>query len=324
MKAFVTGATGFIGTQTAKCLARAGHDLCCLVRRTSDVNQLKELGAALTVGDVTDKASLLQGMKGCDCVFNIAAAYFFWLPRKKTYADVNIKGTRNVMECALETGISKVVHISTVAVYGKPSDRPFAEESAVGPARFSEYAQTKYEGDLIAWQLHKDRGLPLVVIYPGAVLGPGDPKTTGQYIQDLINGRMPVTVFNDMNFPWVHVRDVAEAIVRAAEKDANIGEKYLVVGHNLTFGHINEMVSEISGVALPKLQMPNSLAVANALLLTFLADIVKKPPLWGMAIDQIRTMKEGAEADGTKAERELGITYTPIRVALEEEIAGSV
>ncbi len=323
MKAFVTGATGFIGSQTAKHLARAGHDLRCLVRRTSDVNQLKELGAALTVGDITDKASLLEGMKGCDCVFNIAAAYFFWLPRKQTYADVNIKGTRNVMECALELGIPKVVHVSTVVVYGKPPDRPFAEESAVGPARFSEYAQTKYEGDLIAWQLYKDRGLPLVVIYPGAVLGSGDPKTTGQYIQDLIHGRMPATVFDDTVFPWVHVRDVAEAIVRAAEKDANIGEKYLVVGDNLTFGQINEMISEISGATLPKLRMPDSLAVANAVLLTFLADIVKKPPLWGMAIDQIRTMKEGAEVDGTKAERELGITYTPIRVALEEEVAGS-
>ena len=321
MKIFVTGATGFIGSHTAERLVRAGHDLHCLVRRTSDAGRLKGLGAVLTFGDVTDKASLLEGMRGCDWVINIAAAYDFWLPRKRTYAEVNVGGTRNVMECALETGVSKVVHISTATVYGKPSDRPFNEESAAGPVRFSEYAQTKYEGDLIAWGLYKDKGLPLVVVYPGGVLGPGDPKATGQYIQNLINRRMPATVFDDVLFPWVHVRDVAEVIAGAAEKPDNTGEKYLAVGDNLTFGQINRMIGEISGVALPRLRMPDSLAVANARLLTLLADITKKPPLWGMAMDQIRTMKEGAEADGSKAAREFGITYTPIRVAIEEAIA---
>jgi dihydroflavonol-4-reductase len=225
------------------------------------------------------------------------------------------------MECALEAGVSKVVHVSTVAIYGKPSERPFNETSVAGPVRFSEYAQTKYEGDLIAWSLHEDKGLPLVMVYPGGVLGPGDPKATGQYIQNLIDRRMPATVFDDVPFPWVHVRDVAEVIAGAAEKAGNTGEKYLAVGDNLTFGQVNKMIGEISGVALPRLRMPDSIAVANAGLLTLLADITKKPPLWGMAIDQIRTMKWGATVDGSKAERELGITYTPIRVALEAAIA---
>jgi dihydroflavonol-4-reductase len=321
MKVFVTGATGFIGSHTAERLAQAGHDLHCLVRKASDVHHLKELGATLTVGDVTYKGSLLEGMKGCDWVVNIAAAYSFWLPRKKTYAAVNVGGTRNVMESAIETGISKVVHVSTVTVYGRPADRPFSEESAVGPVRFSEYARTKYEGDLIAWDLCKTKRLPLVMVYPGGVLGPDDPKATGQYIQNLIHRRMPATVFDDVIFPWVHVRDVAEVIVRAAEKENNVGEKYLVAKHNLTFGQINQMIHEISGVALPRLQLPDALAMANAMLLTWLAGITKKPPMWGMAVDQIRTMKEGAEVDGSKVERELGVTYTPIRTALEEAIA---
>lgn len=321
MKVLVTGATGFIGSHTAERLAQSGHELRCIARRTSDTGRLKRLGAALTFGDVTDRGFLLDSMRGCDWVLNIAAAYAFWLPRKRTFAEVNVGGARNVMECALEAGISKVVHVSTVAIYGKPADRPFTEESTVGPTRFSEYARTKYEGDLIAWDLCKTKGLPLVMVYPGGALGPGDPKATGEYIQNLINGRLPATVFADVLFPWVHVRDVAEVIVRAVEKEGNIGEKYLAVGQNLTFGQINQMIAEISGVALPKLKMPNSLAMANAVLLTLLADIVKKPPLWGMALDKIRTMGEGAEVDGSKTERELGIAYTPIRAALEEAIA---
>jgi dihydroflavonol-4-reductase len=321
MRVFVTGATGFIGSHTAERLALAGHELSCLVRKTSNTGRLRKLGAALTFGDVTDRASLLEGMNGCDWVVNIAAAYSFWLPRKRTYAEVNVGGTRNVMECALETGLHRVVHISTVAIYGKPAERPIRENTEPGPARFSEYARTKYGGDLIAWELSKTKGLPLAVVYPGGVLGPADPKPTGEYIQNLISGRLPATVFEDVLFPWVHVRDVAEVIVRAAEKEGNIGEKYLAVAENLTFGQINQMISEISGAALPRLSMPDWLAMANAALLTLLADVVKRPPPWGMALDQIRTMKEGAEADGSKAERELGITYTPIRAALEEAIA---
>ena len=321
MRVFVTGATGFIGSHTVEHLVRAGHELVCLVRSASSTGALEKLGAALALGDVTDRTSVLEGIRGCDLAVNVAGAYSFWLPRKQTYTDVNVAGTMNVMECALEAKVQKVVHVSTVAIYGKPSDCPFDEDSPPGPVRFSEYARTKYEGDLIAWDFFKMRSLPLVMVYPGGVLGPDDPKPSGEYIQNLIKGNLPATVFNDVIFPWVHVRDVAEVIVRAAEKEGNIGEKYLAVAQNLTFGKINEMVSEISGVALPKLRMPDWLAAANALLLTALADMVKRPPPWGMARDQMRTMKEGAEADGGKAERELGITYTPIRVALEEAIA---
>jgi len=321
MRVFVTGATGFVGGQTAERLSLGGHELNCLVRRTSDTSRLTKLGVTLTLGDVTNRSSVLEGMNGCDCVVNIAAAYSFWLPRGQIYTEVNVGGTRNVVEAALETGVSKVVHVSTAAIYGKPAERPFKEDSDPGPVRFSEYAQTKYEGDLVAWEISRNENLQLVMVYPGGVLGPNDPKPTGEYIQNLIHGRMPATVFDDVVFPWVHVRDVAEIIARAVEKEGNAGEKYLAVAQNLTFGQINQMISEISGVALPGLKMPDWLAMANATLLTALANIIKKPPLLGMALDQIRTMKEGAEADGSKAEGALGINYTPVRVALEEAIA---
>jgi len=321
MKVFITGATGFIGTHLVKRLAQTEHEMCCSVRKTSNVRVLGELGTNLITGDVTDRDCLLEGMKGCDWVLNLANIYSFWEPNKQVYTDVNVEGTRNVMEAALETGVSKVVHVSTVVTYGKPADCPFTEECSVGPVRFSEYARTKYEGDLIAWELYEKKGLPLVMIYPGGVLGPGDPKPSGQYIQNLIHRRLPATVFHDVILTWVHVRDVAEAILKAAEKEDNIGEKYIVCKHQLSFREINEMINEISGVPLPKLTFPDWLAMVNATLLTGLANLIKKPPMWGMATDQISTMKEGFKADGSKAERELGITYTPIRVALEEAIA---
>lgn len=322
MKTFITGATGFIGSHVADRLAHRKHPMRCLVRKPGPaVERLRTLGADVVVGDVTDKDSILRSMKGSEVVIHLAGLYSFWVPDKQAFADVNITGTRNVMECALDAGVSKVVHVSTVGIYGKPADSPFTESSRVGPARFCEYFRTKYEGDRIAWQLHAKMGLPLVVVYPCAVVGPGDPKATGEYIINLVNRRLPATIFNNTILTFVHVQDVAEIIVRAAEKENNIGETYIAGNQRFSLREVNQMISEISGVPLPKLRLPASLATAAAIVLTAIAHVTKTPPLWGMSIDQMRVMREGFRADGSKAERELGVSYTPLRAALAETVA---
>ncbi len=320
MKIFITGGTGFIGKFTTELLSKTNHQLKLLVRKTSNSSFLKKLNVTIVEGDLADKKSLLEGMKDCDSVINIAALYSLWEPNKNIYSEINVDGTRNVMECALEAGIKKVVHISTAGVYGKPKEEPFTEESPVGPIQYSEYFKTKYEGELIAWDLYEKKGLPLVVIYPVCVLGSGDTKASGRYIQDIINRKLPATVFKNSIFSYVYVKDVAQAIVNALEKENNIGEKYLVGNYRYTWGEINKMINEISGVPLPKFNLPDSVTMMNAFFLTGLANLIKKPPLWGMAIDQMKVMKVGFSVDGSKAERELGIKYTPIRVALEEAI----
>lgn len=321
MNVFVTGASGFVGRHTVERLSKAGHRIRCLVRSSSPVEELKQMGVTLVQGDVTDKESVRRGMRGCGWVVHIAANTSFWERDKRVYADVNIGGTRNVMECALETGAEKVVHVSGIVIFGKPADCPYTEHSAVGPVRFSEYARTKYAGDLVAWKLYREKGLPLVIVYPGGITGPYDSKMAGQYIQDVVQQRMPVTVFNDVTFPWVHVRDVVTGILRSAEAEDNIGEKYLLVAENLTFGEVNELIREISGVPLPRLRLPGAVAVVGAALLTALSSVTRRPPPWGMAIDQVRTLRHGGCADGSKAARELGIAYTPIRAAFEDAIA---
>jgi dihydroflavonol-4-reductase len=225
------------------------------------------------------------------------------------------------MEAALEKGVSKVVHISTGGIFGRPEELPFTEDSPVGPERFCEYFETKYQGDMIAWDLFESRNLPLVIVYPMAVLGAGDPKATGQYIRRLIEKKMPARVYEDKVFTFVHVKDVADIIIRAAERENNIGEKYIAGKLRYTFGEINRMVAEISGVPLPKMRMPNFMVMFNARLLTLLADLIKKPPLWGMATGQMRIMKAEFIADGVKVEKELGVSYRPIHQAIEETIA---
>jgi dihydroflavonol-4-reductase len=322
LKIFITGATGFIGKQVLEQLKKTDHELSCLVRKTNPtIEGLRSSGVKVIEGDVRDRASLFQGMKGCDWVINLANIYTFWEPDKSVYKTTNVGGTRNVMECALETKVLKVVHISSVVTYGKPEENPFKEESKPGPKRFSVYAQTKYEGDQIAWDLYKNKGLPLVVVYPSAVLGSGDPKASGAYVSGLVKKTLPATVFKNSILTWVHVKDVADAIIKAAEKPNNIGERYLIGKHQISLKDFNKMISEISGVSMPLISMPTFLALSSAYMLTGISNLIKKPPIWGMSVNQMKTMKEGFSVDGTKAERELGITYTPISKALEEQIA---
>ncbi len=322
MKLFVTGGTGFIGKQVLNKLADSEHKLVCLVRKTNpDKEKLQNAGISVIEGDVRDKASVLHGINGCDCVINLANIYSFWERDPSDYRAVNVDGTRNVMEAALEAKVSKVVHVSTTVTYGKPKDVPFTEESEPGPVRFSRYAQSKLEGDQIAWDLYKNKGLPLVVVYPSGVLGAGDKKPSGEYVGGILNKRLPATVFNSSILTWVHVKDVAEGIVKAAEKPDNIGERYFICKHQISIGELNKLIREVSGVSLPVISMPTFMAMMNAYLFTGLSKMTKKPPPWGMSVDQMKTMKEGFRADGSKAERELGITYTPIRAAIEEFVA---
>lgn len=321
MKIFVTGATGFVGSHLVPRLAQDGHKVVCFVRATSHMEPLKKLGVNRTIGDVTDKASVVEGMKGCDFVVNLANVYSFWEPDTRTYTNVNVVGTKNVMQSALETAVAKVVHVSTYGVYGNSADSPLTEESEVGPNRPSEYQRSKYAGERIAWELYENQRLPLVVVYPCVILGAGDPKATGQYIRDILLRRMPAKVFEDTVFTYVHVNNVVDAIVRALVEKDNIGQKYIIGKYNLSLREMNQMIQEISGVPLPKIKLPGFLATISAAFLTRVADLTKKPPPWGMCLDQVRSMKESLVADGSKAERELRITYTPIRKALEEAIA---
>ena len=320
MKIFITGGTGFIGTALVRRLRQRPHELRCLARPTSAVATLQALGATIVRGDVTDRQSCLNGMRGCDWVVNLANLFEFWFPDRQEYDAVNVAGTRNVMEAAIEAGAAKVVHVSTLVAYGD-AEWPITEMTAMGDRVPGDYARTKRAGEQLARELWAKQGLPLVIISPGAVMGAGDPKAAGRYVRNLALGKMPARILTTSPFPFVHVRDVAEAIVRALEKPNNIGEKYLVVGETLTFGEINRMISEISGVKLPRLTLPDPVALVGAYLATGLANLLKRPPMLDMSVEQIRMMKRGFRVDASKATRDLGLSYTPIRTALEESLA---
>lgn len=321
MKVFVTGGTGFIGRNLVRRLLQADHDVLCLARKNSNIGELVELGATIVYGDVTDKESIRGKMDGCQWVVNLANVYSFWQQKKSNFAKVNIEGTRNVLECALECGAIKVIHISTYALYENTSNEyPCTEETPIENVVNSEYSRTKYYGELAAWELYKELGLPLVVISPGSVTGPGDNSPMGQYIQFVIDRKLPARMAEDTVYSFVHVDDVVNAIILALEKDDNIGEKYLIGKGQITVKDINKLVATTAQIPLPKAWMPNGLVRAAAYVLTFISLITRRPPLWNMSIDMVKTALHSYRCDGIKAEKDLGLQYTPANKALKDMV----
>lgn len=324
MKVFVTGGTGFIGTHLVRRLLQDGHTVHCLVRSLQKGTEIEKAGAKLFVGDVTDKASINPGMQGCDWVAHLAGVYSFWEPDKSIYRKVNVDGTRNVMECCLENKVKKVIYVSTVAVWGKPDKEPFDEETPVGPVRFCEYGKTKYEGELIAWEMHAKHGLPLVIIYPAAVIGPGDTRATGRYFRMLLNNKLPFRVFSESNLSFVYVGDVAEAINQALHKKESIGQRYIIAAETLSIKEISKIAVQLIRTKLPLFSLPDFIVLSASWVLTAVANIFKRPPIWDLSKEQALTMANGFNASGYRGRTTLGVHFMDIKHALKEFIENDI
>jgi dihydroflavonol-4-reductase len=319
MRIFLTGATGFIGGHMARRLAGEGHQLVCLVRPGRQA-RLAGLGAEVVIGDVADPEAVRAGLRGCEAVVHLAGAYAMWAADPDVFRRVNVEGTRTVMEAALAAGTPRAIYLSTVAVYGRPQAWPFREEDPPGPRPMSAYGRTKAAADQIAWDCAR-RGLALTAFYPGIVLGADDHKASGQYIQDLIRRRCPSTIYHHSLETYIYVGDVVDAVVCALARPQSVGQKYLLGGTALDGLTYARLISEVSGVRLPFFRFPDWMVTCAAYLLTWRANLfTHRPPPWGLAIDAAHTLHTGFYFDGSKAERDLGVRYTPVRQALVEAI----
>jgi dihydroflavonol-4-reductase len=316
MNVFITGGTGFIGSHLVKRLVQEDHHVTCLVRKTSDRRLLQSLGVAMVEGDVTQRESLHSGMQGCERVVHMAAAFSFWTPDPDIYPRTNVEGERNVMDVALELGIPCIIEVSTFGIWGNAKEKPTNESSLFGEKRSGRYFQTKYEGHLIARELYEKRGLPLVSVYPVAVTGAGDHTGYSPIMKMIKAGQFTSHLFPENHLPTVHVRDVVEVIARLLGKDCMIGEKFIVGKENTTLAELSDMMCESLGLPCFQKTTSRSLALYGSFIMTRIADITKKPPLLDYEI--MKMMQDDWLVDGSKVERVLGLTYTPVHLAIEE------
>jgi dihydroflavonol-4-reductase len=316
----VAGARGFVGGAVVRRLRESGAAVRCLLRPGSPAGgrEWLEPPVETVTASVDDPAGLRRAMHGCDMLINCLGLNSFWEADRAAYLRANVEATRALMLAALDETVGKVVHVSTVMAYGFPAVMPFTEDSEPGPC-MSEYARSKHEGDLLAEELQKSRGLPLVQVFLAAVVGRGDPKSVMQ-IRQFTRGGVPLMIRSGNRFSYVDIADAATAIVRAAEKEGNVGRRYLVGAERLTTEEYFRIISEASGVPMPRRSIGRGAGMALSGLLTGAAAITRRPPL--MPLDLIRTVYRGSLLfDGEKAARELGFAYRPIRESLADAVA---
>ena len=263
-------------------------------------------------------------MEGADWCFHLAASYHLWLPDYRPMYQVNVQGTRNVLQAAASAGCSRIVYTSTVGCIGPAKQLngtfiPTDEGAEVGEAQMSNhYKRSKWQAEQLALGLARE-GLPIVVVNPSAPVGPRDskPTPTGKVIVDYLNHRMPAHLDTGLN--WVHVRDVAAGHVLAAER-GRLGERYILgsaVG-NLTMSETFQIMEEITGLPAPRMRVPYPVALAVAYVDETLSKLTGKPPRAVLA--GVRMAKHKMFYNPAKAIRELGLPQTDPREALREAI----
>lgn len=324
MRCFVTGASGFVGSNLVHELLARGHRVKALLRPKADERALAGAQFERATGDVLDRDFLRGEMEGCDWCFHVAASYHLWLRDYQPMYQANVDGTRNVLEAAGRAGCRRIVYTSTVGCIGLPK----TENSAVIPANEQQilaqgqltnhYKLSKWLAEEIATKLAR-AGLPIVIVNPSAPIGPRDikPTPTGQLIVDFLNRKLPAFIETGLN--WVHVRDVTIGHILAAEK-GNIGERYILgnMQGNWTMEETLRALQEITGIPAPKIKIPRWVALAAGHVNEALARVTGIPPKVPLA--GVRMAKHKMWFDPAKAVRDLGLPQTPPKLALAEAV----
>ncbi len=320
MKAFVTGATGFVGSHVARALHDAGAEVRVLVRPTSRTDNIDALPAERVVGDLLEPESLKKGMSGCDAVFHVAADYRLWARDSAEMFRCNVGGTRSVIEAATQAGVRRIVYTSSVATMGfNGHNGHLADEESlvslddmIGP-----YKQSKFVAEQVAIKAAKN-GVDLVIVNPTTPVGEQDikPTPTGRIILDFLKRKFPAYVDTGLNL--VDVTECARGHIAAFENGRS-GERYILGGENLTLKQILDKLAVITGLPSPKVRLPYAVAFAAAIVDTTVTGMMlhREPRA---TIDAVRMGRKKMFVGCTKAERELGWKTVPVEGALRHAV----
>jgi nucleoside-diphosphate-sugar epimerase len=312
MKAFVTGATGFLGSRIAALLRARGDDVVVLVRSREKASTLEDIGCDLVIGDLADEPAIERATKGCDSVFHVAAIYEVGIPKSRRPAmfDANVRGTQRVLDAAIDAGATRIVYVSTVNVFGNTRGDVVDETyERPGDDFLSYYDETKF----LAHQIAKERiaaGAPIVIAQPSLIYGPGDHSEVGHIIRQSMRGKQLYIPFPNMGFSSVHVDDAAQGVLLAHDKGA-IGESYVLAGEITTMRDVIEKAAAAGGEKPPRLVMPTLLTKMSAPLGPLLARPMKLPANMREVIRASDGVTYWAKDD--KARDELG--YSPRNLA---------
>ncbi len=308
MKNLVTGATGFIGSHIAEKLVKRGEKVRVLARKTSNVKFLKSLGVEIVYGDLTDAQSIRQAVKGMDKIFHSAAIVGDWVPRETAY-NVNVGGTKKVLEAANGEKVKRFIYVSSLAVLGM---RDHHKTPSNPPANLTGdvYADTKIDSEKLVVSYCTDNKIPFSVIRPGFVFGPRDAKVIPGMVNYIKNGRF-IFVGSGLNkVNMIYVENLANAVVDASYSAKSLNQVYNVTNDSgMTMMDVVNMVSDMWGFNRPKKHIPKQVAYTLCSILEFFARLTraKKPPLLNKT--RLKFLSLNLDFDIGKIRQELG--YTP-------------
>jgi len=316
----ITGASGFVGAAVLRALIEAGHQTRAMVRPHSDRRNLEGLDVEIVTGDLRDKDSLKAAVAGCEALFHVAADYRLWAPNPQEIIDSNVIGTRNIMEAALEEGVSKVVYTSSVATLGLNADGTPSDEAT--PVTLDDmigaYKRSKFLAEEVVREMVAGKGLAAVIVNPAAPVGPRDirPTPTGRMIVQAAAGKMPAFVDTGLNI--VHVDDVARGHLLAFER-GEIGERYVLGAENATLREILGEIARITDRRPPKVNLPHNLVLPIAYVAEAFARITGGPePM--VTVDGLKLSRKHMFFSIDKARRDLGYEPRPAKEALVDAI----
>ena len=253
-RVLVTGATGFTGSHLARHLAQDGEAVRVLARNGAKARASLPESVEIIEGDITDRSAIARAIEGVDVVYHLAAAFReAGLPDSR-YREVHVDGTRMLLEAAHAQGVRRFVHVSTIGVHSHIANPPADETWPHTPGDI--YQSTKSEGEQTALAFHRQHGLPLSVVRPAGIYGPGDRRLL-KLFRPVARGRFIMLGDGEVFFHMVHVRDLVRGIILAAECDEAIGEVFIIAGDEYcTLNDLVSRIARIAGVRPPRWRLP--------------------------------------------------------------------
>jgi nucleoside-diphosphate-sugar epimerase len=241
MKVLVTGGTGFSGKTLVKRLLDEGHEVIALdYKEGLNTQELRDWGATVVIGSVTDKDVVARCMEGVEVVQHLAAAFRELNVPDTYYYDVNVNGTRNVLDAALAQGVKKFIYCSTCGVHGNIDHPPGGEDAPIQPADY--YQRTKYEAEPIVNEYFA-KGLKTVILRPAAIYGPGDPERFFMIFKRVAKGSFPMFGNGKTYYHPLYIDNLVDAFMLAMEAGRGDGKAYLVADED--YVEIEELVRKV-------------------------------------------------------------------------------
>lgn len=315
---FVTGGTGFLGRHLIPMLCRAGYPVRVLTRQPEQHNWLKRYPRVEVIaGDLRDRKALDGQLEGCGYLIHAGGLFRFW-GDSRDFDETNALGTENILAAAVQAGIERVVHVSSIAVIGQPDPQNVIDET-YPPNPVEPYQLSKWRGEQIANRFCRDHQLPVIIVRPGAYYGPmGEYAFNRLFFKDPMRGIiMQVDGGRYINFP-AYVGDVAQGIMLALEK-GKVGEIYNICGDWISHKEGFDIVIEEANLWFPRLSIPGWMGITASRILTMLANVTGREPFW--PINMRSYVYNNWRVSNQKARQELGFVPTEFREGARRTIA---